>query len=323
MSMIKVSIIIPTYNVAPYIRKCLESVAAQTYTGSIECLIVDDCGPDNSIQIAEEFVQTYQGPIDFRVIHREKNGGLSAARNSGIIEATGEYLYFLDSDDYIAPNCIESMYRMVERFPGLECVFAGANVEGSNGFMFMDYTKKQLPEYSNNRDWLQESMLKRFKFSMTAWNRLISADFIRQHNLYFEEGLIHEDELWNLLISQVITKAAFVKENTYNYIIRGNSITTGVKGDYSIYFKRHFRLWNRMLDNVKGYKKGIQAYYVVIFARECLAKVSSIRDYLQFMKILVRAIIKSNGTHTIKLIYHLLAYNMYFLSLLWKRNVIQ
>lgn len=309
-----VSIIIPTYNVAQYIRKCLESVAAQTYKGAMECLIVDDCGSDNSIKIAEEFIQDYFGHIDFRIIHREKNGGLSAARNSGIREAKGEYLYFLDSDDYITPDCIQCMYRMVERFPNVECVFAGANIQGSVGFRYMDYTMKQFPDYSDDRDWLQENMLKRFEFSMTAWNRLISTSFVKEYNLFFEEGFIHEDELWNLLISQVITNAAFVKANTYNYFIRNNSIMTSAEGVNTIYLERLFRLSNRMLDYTIGYRKGLQSYYIVILVRASLVKVSTFRDYLKIMKVVVRAILKSEGRYTLKLLYIFLGWNKYYLK---------
>lgn len=311
MTEVNVSIIIPTYNVAPYIRKCLESVAAQTYTGSMECFIVDDCGQDNSIQIAEEFIKEYNGPIDFRIIHREKNDGLSAARNSGIREAKGEYLYFLDSDDYITYDCIQSMWQMVERFPGVECVFAGANVEGSDCFTFMDYTKKQLPDYSNDRDWLQESMLKRSELSMTAWNRLISAEFIRQHNLYFEEGFIHEDEIWNLLISQVITKAAFIKVNTYNYIIRGNSIMNEDSQNMKKTKDRHFRLYNILMKKVNPARNvDMQIRCIINQLSEDVHKYTGIQDFLRMNGLLVSALHKSTWNYKLQILKFIIAWNM-------------
>ena len=79
-----ISIIIPTYNVQDYIAKCLESIATQTYTDGVECLVIDDCGTDNSIAIAEQFIANYSGPISFQIIHHEQNKGVSAARNTGI-----------------------------------------------------------------------------------------------------------------------------------------------------------------------------------------------------------------------------------------------
>lgn len=97
----KLSIVIPVFNVAPYIADCLRSVMRQTYTGSMECLIVDDCGTDDSIAIAKQMIADYKGPIRFQILHHEWNRGLSAARNTGTEAATGEYLYYLDSDDEI------------------------------------------------------------------------------------------------------------------------------------------------------------------------------------------------------------------------------
>jgi len=95
----KVSIIIPLYNVKKYISDCLLSVARQTFRGKIECIIVDDCGTDNSVTLAEQFIAGYDGPIEFTMCHHNHNRGLSAARNTGIDVATGDYIYFLDSDD--------------------------------------------------------------------------------------------------------------------------------------------------------------------------------------------------------------------------------
>ena len=82
--MTSISIIIPIYNVEPYIASCLHSVMAQTYTGSIECILVDDCGQDDSIGVAKKVIANYQGPIRFHILHHEHNRGLSAARNTGM-----------------------------------------------------------------------------------------------------------------------------------------------------------------------------------------------------------------------------------------------
>ena len=309
----KVSIIVPVYNVAEYITECFNSVASQTFTGGMECIFVDDCGTDDSVDIVRSLISLYHGNVRFRVVNHDHNKGLSAARNTGLREAKGEYLYFLDSDDYITPECIQCMWAMVDRFPCVECVFGGANVIGE-GYKWLDYTKKILPDYTSDRDWLQESMLKRYELSMTAWNRLISASFVKQHNLYFEEGLIHEDELWNLAISQVITNAAFIKVNTYNYIIRENSIMTGINGSSTLFLQRHFRLWNKMIDQIKGYRKGIQAYYIVLFLSEGLEKISTFIEYLKFMRVLLRAIFKSEGQYRFSLMRTFLGFNKYFLK---------
>ena len=94
----KVSIIIPIYNVESYIANCLHSVFNQTYK-DLEIILVDDCGTDKSMNIAMESINKYKSSFYIKVIHHKENKGLSAARNSGIKEATGDYIYFLDSDD--------------------------------------------------------------------------------------------------------------------------------------------------------------------------------------------------------------------------------
>ena len=105
----KVSLIIPVYNVSEYIERCMHSVMAQTYT-DIECIIIDDCGTDDSMAKCEQMIREYEGPIKFLILHHEHNRGLSAARNTGIHQTIGKWFYFLDSDDEITPHCIEKLH---------------------------------------------------------------------------------------------------------------------------------------------------------------------------------------------------------------------
>ena len=104
----KISIVIPVYNVSNYIERCLRSVINQIYNGEIECIIVDDASPDNSINICESIIKQYNGNIHFHIIHHKTNMGLSSARNTGTKNATGQFIFYLDSDDFISPNCIEN-----------------------------------------------------------------------------------------------------------------------------------------------------------------------------------------------------------------------
>ena len=114
MQDIKISIVIPIYNVAPYVEECIQSVMNQTWKGKLECILVDDCGTDDSMKVATEKLKEYEGNIDFRVIRHERNRGLSAARNSGIDAVTGDYVYFLDSDDEITPDCIDLLVQPLD-----------------------------------------------------------------------------------------------------------------------------------------------------------------------------------------------------------------
>lgn len=253
----QVSIIIPVFNVAPYITKCLQSVASQTYKKAIECLIIDDCGQDNSISLAESFINNYNkdrhdNNIEFRILHHKYNRGLSAARNTGLENANGEWIYFLDSDDWITPECIELMMKCTLLYTNIEAVFAGTTVStGAHGYL--DYEKNTKPLYTDNRELIARSMLKRIVYGMTAWNKLIKKNIIIHNNISFVDGLIHEDEVWNFDLAKVLTKIAFVNTNTYYYLKReGSIVSEKVKQNQII---RKFILWHELLKHIYGYQK--------------------------------------------------------------------
>jgi len=221
----KISIIVPVYNVEQYILECLRSVANQTMTDGIECILVDDCGHDNSVQIAEKFIKEYSGRIKFSFIHRRKNGGLSAARNTGICAAKGEYLYFLDSDDEITPNCIELMYSHVIRHPKVILV-QGSFYENDNEFsLFSDFP---FPEYSEDLKQIKSYLLTYSGDIVGAQSRLIRTDFIKTHNLFFKEGIIHEDNYWTYFLAKKVTSMAFEGVRTYYHRYNPTSITGNV-----------------------------------------------------------------------------------------------
>ena len=107
----KISVIIPVYNVEKYIYRCIESIINQTMTEDIECIIVNDATPDKSINIIKEILSHYNGNISFKIINHEKNEGLAAARETGMKYAQGDYIIHLDSDDYCEINMLEEMYN--------------------------------------------------------------------------------------------------------------------------------------------------------------------------------------------------------------------
>ncbi|MCS2583388.1 glycosyltransferase [Bacteroides sp. BFG-551] len=217
----KVSIIVPVYNVEKYIITCLESIAHQTYD-NIECIIVDDCGKDHSIQLAENFISSYNGSIKFVVCYREKNGGLSAARNSGLKMASGRFVYFLDSDDVLYFN---SIGILVEKIGIAQmCIGSYSTINEENvGLSFNDKVLLN-KEYGNRKD-VAKSYTQN-SWPVMAWNKLILRTFIESNNLYFEEGLIHEDELWNFHVLSCIERVSTVSSFTYKYRQRQGSIMT-------------------------------------------------------------------------------------------------
>lgn len=106
----KISIIIPVYNVEKYVGRCISSIMNQTYTNGVECIIIDDSTPDKSMAIVEEMVVNYTGSIIFRLIFNEQNQGIAAVRNIGLKAAKGDYILYFDSDDYCEPDMLEKMY---------------------------------------------------------------------------------------------------------------------------------------------------------------------------------------------------------------------
>ena len=179
----KITIIIPVYNVEPYIEDCLKSVASQTYKGDIECIIVNDCTPDNSCAVIDRFINKYDGAIEFKLLHHTVNRGLSAARNTGIDAATGDYIYFLDSDDEITPDCIELLAAPLEK--------------EKYDFVIGDYIiighKKEIPPLllEDNKMYKGEYIKKTFftsQWYVMAVNKLCNIEFARKEKLYFADA---------------------------------------------------------------------------------------------------------------------------------------
>lgn len=214
----KVSIIIPVYNVAKYIERCLLSVLNQTWQ-DLEVILVDDCTPDNSMEIAEALVASHSRGAEVRCVKHENNRGLSAARNTGIFESTGEYLYFLDSDDYIPENAIE--------------LLANNAKQNNPDFVIGDYevtgTKRWAPPLSLDTGIYEGNalILSNYlsgKWYVMAWNKLMNRSFLIQNKLYFQEGIVHEDDLWSFKLANLAQCMSVVNAVTYFYYIQQDSI---------------------------------------------------------------------------------------------------
>ena len=244
----KVSIIIPIYNVEKYVERCLRSVMAQTY-GDIECLLVDDCTPDGSMAICERMLAEYVGPIDFKVLHHERNRGLSAARNTGTAAAMGKYIYYLDSDDEITPDCIALLVAEAEKHPGVEMVI-GNRVGDELIDLGEAYCFRGRNYYEDNAWFLYQSYRRDGNIPVTAWNKLLNKDFLLANDLSFLEGILAEDQLWSFYVGEVVHRFAFVSSHTYIYHPTPYSITNGTS------FHRMADTWqmllNIMLPQVNG-----------------------------------------------------------------------
>lgn len=230
-----ISVIVPVYNVEPYLADCLRSVGAQVCECEVECLVVDDRGSDRSVLVAEEFIGNYTGPVNFRIVRRERNGGLSAARNSGMEAASGDYVYFLDSDDELLPGALAALVDSVVANPGVDMVISryeclttspevrplpmipGTQLVLRGGELLRG---REIMDSFVRGDWFVMAVAKFYRF-----------EFLRQCGLTFANGLLHEDELWSFQVAARANSMAVTDSVTYLYKIRPNSITTS-KPDY-------------------------------------------------------------------------------------------
>ena len=203
----KVSVIVPIYNVEKYLEKCINSLLSQTLE-DIQIILVNDGSKDNSGNIAREYEKNNKN----RIIYVEKeNGGLSDARNYGLKYATGDFVAFLDSDDYIEKNAYEEMYNKAieENADYVECDFIWE-------FPNKIRVDKQYP-YKNKKEML--SFVR-----VVAWNKLIKRQLITDNNLEFPKGLRYEDVEFTYKLIPFVNKFAYVDKPFIHYVQREGSI---------------------------------------------------------------------------------------------------
>lgn len=212
----KITIIIPVYNSALYIKESLLSALNQTYD-NIEYVIVDDCGHDNSIELVMELSAYYKSK-EIKILHHPYNKGQSAARNLGIEESTGEYIFFMDSDDILSKDCIKLHYELISKF---NADYTDANFTVVNG-------RECFPIIKNHRVFVNEEIVERYfdQYKPTSCNQLYRRSFLREQNIQFIEGIVYEDIIWPLEVAIKATSMVEMPEYTYNYIIHNNSTTT-------------------------------------------------------------------------------------------------
>ncbi len=241
----KISIIIPVYNVEKYLKKCLDSVIKQSYK-NLEIIMVDDGSTDNSLNICLDYQKK-----DFRikVIHQE-NKGLSAARNRGFEESTGEYIWFIDSDDFIEENSIEVIKPYLDKYDII--VFNYTEVR-KDKVIKMNDTK----EYDNVN---QKYMLS----YVIAWNKIYKRYILDGEK--FPEGYIYEDVYLMPTLGLKTNKIVFIDEFLYNHVYRENSIiNSGFKLDDKLYALKH--LDEKLAYN---YKDELELIYIHNLLIACL-----------------------------------------------------
>ena len=237
MSSPLVTIVVPIYNVEKYLTRCVDSIINQTYQ-NLEIILVDDGSPDNCPRICDEYAKK---DSRIRVIHKE-NAGVGMARNTGIENATGKYICFFDSDDYIEPITIEQSCLLAEQ-ESADLVCFGHVEESPEGqvltyrlpnppkivFCDEEVTRVLMPmtlsyDAKSGEDW---------NLSLSAWCALFSMDIIRRHEWRFvsEREIISEDIYSVLEYYQYAKKVAFIKKPFYHYISNPISLSKSYRKD--------------------------------------------------------------------------------------------
>lgn len=221
--MYEVTIAIPLFNAEQYLNKTMSTALAQTFS-SIEFLIIDDQSTDGSLEIIRQLQQEHPRGKDIRIFYQKKNKGVAEARNAAIREATGKYLFFLDSDDLITPECIDLLYRAIEQ-EQVEVAIA------SHEHVYTDTEKVirfQLPSLVGHTP----DQLASLRFGelhhvlgFYIWNILYRISFIRDKGLKFKPLHIGEDFVFMYDIIPEIKSFILLSEVTYSYIRRPNSLS--------------------------------------------------------------------------------------------------
>lgn len=296
---IKVTVVVPIYNVEKYLNKCIESIVNQTYE-NLEIILVDDGSPDNCPAICELWAEK---DSRIRVIHKE-NQGLGMARNTGIENATGEYICFFDSDDYIALELIENCVKAIQETDSDAVMFKFTNfsekapqIDSANtGFEIYkgrELREKLLPDLIS-RDY-RHSKISGYAFS--AWSYLFSLSMIKDNNLLFvsEREIISEDTMFLIEAYSKFNKIAVIPRVLYYHYVNDNSLTFTFRKDRQeknlIFLKEAIKLSDRV-----GYAPIIKNRLTSLYHSFTIAALKQLlMSEIPDKKILIKNILSDKG----------------------------
>ena len=209
----KVSIIIPVYNVANYLERCVSSVCDQSFS-DIEIILVDDGSKDNSGKLCDVLAQK---DARIKVVHQE-NGGLSDARNTGLMKASGHWISFIDSDDWVEKRFLENLLKEAEKN---QCEIVGCNYRR----VFEQQQSDCRDNKYNLRIFKNQEIMSNLIYNQiqqVVWNKLYKKTLLE--DIFFEKGKYHEDEFWSYQVFAKVNKYVELDYIGYNYFQRADSI---------------------------------------------------------------------------------------------------
>ena len=244
--MSKISVIIPVYNASAFIKECMDSVNAQTMNDGVECILIEDCGQDDSAQLIENYIRQYNGSINFWLLRQDINRGPSAARNRGIREANGDYVFFLDADDTITPDCIELLYGLAKQY---DADYVQGRYVGQSG--------NDIPCVIEERKEIKRLLLNHNIVQFTPHNRLVRRQMVIDNNLFFNEQIkVREDFLWMTFVAKYVKRFASCDKPTYIRGYNEDSLTNNINREREIAGYRV--LIEQMVANYDSFQLGYQ-----------------------------------------------------------------
>lgn len=213
----KISIIVPIYKVENVLERCIDSLVGQTYK-NIEIILVDDGSPDKCGEICDEYAKQDSRVV---VIHKE-NGGLSSARNEGIKRTSGEYVMFVDSDDYIESTTCEKLSCYFTDYPD---IIMGDCVTVNKGYGVFHYDGFEEGKIMSGKEYLHIA-LERKVFPVVVWLNMYKSEFLKSNDLYFPEGRLHEDLQFTPRALYSASKIVYSNCKFYHYITHEGSISS-------------------------------------------------------------------------------------------------
>ncbi|WP_288479597.1 glycosyltransferase [uncultured Clostridium sp.] len=255
-----VSVVVPFYNVEKYICRCLESIINQTFN-DIEIILINDGSTDFSYEKIQKYIDS-----DNRIIYLEhENIGLGETRNRGIDIASGKYIAFIDSDDYIENDMIECLLKKIEE-KNFDVVCCETYIDNGSR------NKKVRKSFINIEDYIPNfnklEFLEKYYFngnySHNAWDKLYNLEFIRENNIRFGDNkkIFSEDNFFQIQILNCNPKIGYINKALYNYVIRDNSIMNSYKENL---IERHLNMFDELIENVyKGNLENSDKYMIAL-----------------------------------------------------------
>lgn len=216
------SIIVPMYNVEEYIDRCLDSLTKQD-CDDYEIIVIDDKSTDHSLELAKRWADKYHF---ISVVRKDYNSGLSETRNYGLNRAKGDYIIFVDSDDYVEENCLSEIAEELIKYQYPDIMYMAFYEETLGGVtVYRDlYASNHGINLNANEFMLNE--LKQRQLYASVCTAVYKRELILSNRLFFRPGICHEDELWSPMILGAASKVCHVDLAYYHYVKRPNSITT-------------------------------------------------------------------------------------------------